>query len=292
MLRTTTGLLRRARGYENRIMYYAYRRQRIRYLPQKLAHAKSPLANKSNPEEFGNTWDQRTGPEWMYRMRNRNEYRHWPWVTWKDDPVGTGAHALSLVPSRSFSAKNDTLGGVNSDAAVSRSAQLYRLVGEHYRVPNHYPVTCMAPFIARYTNKVWSKTELVRHLEKLEANGWTTIQEVVEQFEKISAWNDRCHSIPRSLLVHVQKLGTDMIRQNAQKQFRSEMQSKGYLRTNEMVRYFALPYLRTGPAMPTTLEQPSGVYPAGVYRQMNGGMVKIHRAYTLDQKHGAAMYPY
>lgn len=280
MLRHCRIALKRAKGYENRVMYFSYRRQNAGYLPPKLAHRKDPTANK-NPEEYHETWDQRTGVEWFYKMRRRNQYRHWPWVTWKDDPI---RHHADGVSRRAFSVKN---------AAVSEKPlwNLYELVGQDYRLANTAPVIALAPIIALYTAKVWSKKVLEGYLAKLEPL-WPTVHAVQSKFSDVEAWNRKTNALPPGLMTHLKYLADDVVLLNQKKAFRLEQHEKGYLRTNDMQRYFALPYLRTAAAaMPTTLEQPQGIYPRGAYTENNGKGVKIHPSYRLDGRTRHAMYP-
>ncbi|PWV05992.1 hypothetical protein C3747_121g17 [Trypanosoma cruzi] len=118
---TLLALGSRAKGYENRVMVYAHRRHRSWYQPPKLPHARSPLANKP-PEEYGNTWDPRSGVDWYYRMRHRGAYRHWPWARWSDDPV---RHHRETPFNRTFShnshGSNDGVPLWNYYAEVGRS---------------------------------------------------------------------------------------------------------------------------------------------------------------------------
>lgn len=86
MLANTRNGLKRASGYQNRVMVYAHRRQRARYLPPKTPYVRSPLANKS-PEHYHEIWDPHSGIDWYNRLRHRGAYRHWPWAKWSDDPI-------------------------------------------------------------------------------------------------------------------------------------------------------------------------------------------------------------
>ncbi|EAN80496.1 hypothetical protein, conserved [Trypanosoma brucei brucei TREU927] len=272
----------RAKGYENRVMVYAHRRHRAWYLPPKLAHARSPLANKS-PDEYGNTWDPRTGVEWYHRLRRRGAYRHWPWARWNDDPV---RQHQELSCRRTFSA---AVTGANEGVPLWN---YYAEVGQEYGLPSHFPLSFMAPFIHQYTSRAWSRKEIERHLKVVEERtGLRTIQQACDATSELLEWGEEeMGVVPHGLLQHVVMLAEDIVLQNKKKAYRKAAHERGILRTTTMERYYALPHLRTGPPMPTTLEQPSGEFPWGKFSTMVGG-TRIHPLYRPDGFFKDNMYP-
>ncbi|EPY31117.1 hypothetical protein STCU_03614 [Strigomonas culicis] len=248
----------RAKGYNNRVMVYAHRRQRARYLAPKAAHVRSPLAHKQ-PEEYAQNWDIRSGVEWHNRLRRRGHYRHWPWARWVDDPV---RFHEDTTHRRLFAA---------TDAAANEGLpewNYYAEVGQDYRTPAHFPLRYTAPFIHLYTNKLWSLEVLEGYLDKVaEGTGLHTIEAVAADVPALRRWGERQAGalVPRGVLRHVELVTADVVLYNHKLQHRREQHEQGaVLRTAEMERYYALPYLR-GPAMPTTLAQAEGMYPYGKY---------------------------
>jgi len=270
----------RAHGYQNRVMVYAHRRQKSRYLAPKNPHVRSPLANKT-PEEYGNNWDPRTGVEWYYRMRHRNHYRHWPWAKWNDDPV---RQHQDNTHRRTF---HVATGAANQGQP---EWNYYKEVGQEYRTPSHFPLPYVAPFIHQYTSKVWSLPTITDHLTAIaERTGLRSIEEAARGGEKLQKLAASADDIPRGLLHHLQLVVEDVVLQNGRKTYRQTQHEKGVLRTREMVRYYALPYLK-GAAMPETLAQPSGAYPWGRYTYMDGS-VRIHPLQRPDARFKGNLYP-
>ncbi|KEG14328.1 hypothetical protein DQ04_00521130 [Trypanosoma grayi] len=263
-------------------MVYAHRRHSARYLPPKLAHTRSPLANKS-PEEYGNTWDPRTGVEWYYRMRRRNAYRHWPWARWTDDPV---RHHRETACNRTFSAASD---GPNDGVPLW---DYYAEVGQEYTTPSHFPLHYMAPFIHQYTGKVWPRNEIEHYLKVIEQRtGLRSIESLHEDLPRLREWGEtEMGMVPHGLLQHVEMLAREIVSQNEKKAFRKKMHENGILRTATMERYYALPHLRSGPSMPIALKQPSGEYPWGKYTRMLGDE-RIHPLQRPDGLYKDNMYP-
>lgn len=283
MLRTTpVALGPRASGYMNRVMVYAHRRRNARYLAPKLAHARNPLANKL-PEEYGNTWDPRTGVEWHNRMRHRGHFKHWPWARWTDDPIRF--HQDSVC--------RRTVSAANAVATEGRPEwDYYAEVGQAYETPSHFPLSYTAPFIYQYTASCWTRKELQGYLERIEReSGVRTIADAAARREALFEWwhHAAMGAVPIGVVQHLELVAADVVRQNQRKAFRVEQHELGVLRTREMARYYALPYLN-GPAMPVELAQPSGAYPNGKYTQMNSKM-KIHPLQQPDGWYKHNMYP-
>lgn len=283
MLRSTPlSLSSRAKGYMNRVMVYAHRRHKARYLAPKNAHVHSPLANKS-PEEYANTWDPRTGVEWYNRMRHRNHFRHWPWARWQDDPIRFHQDGVCRrTVSAASAAAND--GAPEWD--------YYAEVGQAYETPSHFPLSYTAPFIYQYTAKSWSRAELQTYLERVEqGSGVRTIAEAVAKREALYAWwqSAAMDTVPLGVLQNLELVARDIVAQNTRQAYRTAQHENGVLRTREMVRYYALPHLR-GPAMPVTLVQPSGEFPNGKFRQMTEP-VSMHPLQRPDGRYKHNMYP-
>lgn len=283
MLRTThVSWASTAKGYMNRVMVYAHRRRKARYLAPKNAHVRSPLAHKV-PEEYGNTWDPRSGVEWHNRMRNRNHYRHWPWARWTDDPVRFHQDSVCrrTVSASSTAANNGT-----------PEWDYYGEVGQAYETPSHFPLSYTAPFIYQYTARCWSREDLQSYLERIEqSSSLRTIADVVSRREALYTWwhSAGMNVIPLGVLQHLELVSRDIVAQNARKSYRNQQHERGILRTPEMERYYALPHLR-GPSMPVKLAQPSGKYPSGKFTQMVED-VAIHPLQKPDARYKHNMYP-
>lgn len=303
LLRVTPPLLAsRGSGYHNRVMVYAHRRQRAFYLSPKKAHKQDPTMNKP-VEEYGNTWDPRSGIEWYYRMRQRNHYRHWPWARWTDDPV---RFHEDFTHRRTFSA----LAGSTNEGMPEWN--YYEEVGQEYNTPSHFPLAYVAPFIHQYTGKLWSPEQLEAFLETIATcTGLRTIEDAAKNPSVLRAFGGNQHAVqqqlkvtsankaplptasgtvPLGLLAHVELVTKDIVDQNARRAYRQEQQCGGVLRTREMVRYYALPYMRRGPAMPQLLAQPSGEYPWGKYTYIKEP-VDFHPLQRPDGRFGHNMYP-
>lgn len=271
-----------AKGYMNRVMVYAHRRRKARYLAPRNAHVRSPLANKS-PEEYGRTWDPRTGVEWHNRLRNRNHYRHWPWARWTDDPI------RHHRPTGSWRTVSATQQGCYDGLP---EWDYYAEVGQDYHTPVHFPLSFTAPFILQYTAKCWTRETLTGYLETIQANsGICTIADAAARPDELYTWwsTSAMASIPLGVLQHVELLSKDMVLQARKKAFRHQQQQRGILRTADMERYYALPPLR-GPAMPVQLAQPSGAYPTGKYTYMMAD-TPIHPLQQPDGRYTHNMYP-
>lgn len=185
MLASTRNGLKRAAGYQNRVMVCAHRRQRARYLPPKTPYVRSPLANKS-PEHYHETWDPHSGIEWYNRLRHRGAYRHWPWAKWTDDPIrfhedqtcrrtfsalddaplsyGKESAALSDVDGchgRKYPSPTPT---VHSNAGAPLF-DYYAEVGEAYHgISPSCPLEALAQIIHPYVRAVWTKEAVRRFL--------------------------------------------------------------------------------------------------------------------------------
>lgn len=279
--RTPISLGSKAKGYHNRVMVYAHRRKKARYLAPNKPHSHSPTANKS-PEEYGNTWDPRSGIDWYNRMHKRNHYRHWPWARWEDDPVRQHEDPTSR---RTFSA----LCAAANDGLPE--FDYYQEVGQDYATPSHFPLTYVAPFIHQYTGKVWSRPKLVGYLEVIQTGtGLRSIEAVAQDLPLLRQWGqEQGGAVPLGVLLHVELVVLDIVRYNQRKHHRKVMHEGGVLRDRDMVRYYALPHLR-GVAMPVKLRQPGGAYPWGRYTYIRDS-VEVHPLQRPDGRYAHNMYP-
>jgi hypothetical protein len=274
-----TGIcLARAKSYFGRFMHLPYKHQKAYYKMPRFATMKNPIANKT-PEEYGDTWDQRTGLEWYRKLRHRGIYAHWPWARWTDDPI---RHHRIEANNRTFSL---LLAGSNNGAP---EWNYYEEVGEDYGVPAHYPLEAMEPFISTYANKAWPRGQIKGFLRALQKE-FATIAELSAGVDQARMWNERSNAVPVSFFQHAVYLSQDIAALEKKKEYRRKEHERGVLRTRTMQRYYALPYL-VGPAMPTTLEQPSGVYYEGLFNRMAGG-TDIHPQFKLDGVKTHAFYP-
>eukprot|EP00658_Telonema_sp_P-2_P035758 TRINITY_DN25959_c0_g1_i2.p1 TRINITY_DN25959_c0_g1~~TRINITY_DN25959_c0_g1_i2.p1 ORF type:complete len:167 (-),score=45.38 TRINITY_DN25959_c0_g1_i2:88-588(-) len=119
----------------------------------------------------------------------------------------------------------------------------------------------------------WSQAQIEESLKLLEPQ-WPTFFNVADNLEAINRWNEVSNSLPYGLLRHVELCSIDVVLQNDRKEYRIQQHDASVLRTPDMDRYFALPYT-TGPSVPTTLQQPVGVYPEGRYSTMNLSLIHI-----------------
>jgi hypothetical protein len=278
MLRITRSFGGRAKGYFNRVMHYPHRRVTPRWLGNNNVEKHNPI-NWKQIEEYKDTTVQRTGAEWYHRMKRRLKYRHWPWATWRDDPVRRHKEPSSR---RSFSMRN------MREEAGSPLWDWYALVGQDYGIPDSAKVTVLAQFIHTYTNKTWSMQQLQRYLEKVERE-WPTVADAHRCLTDIQQWCTRTNALPSGLLQHLSMLIRDVVLLNRKKAHRQRNHESGVLRTNTMERYFALPYTR-GPAMPVELQQADGVYPCGKWLTMDNSCV-VHPEFRLDGKIKNFMLP-
>ncbi|CBH18620.1 hypothetical protein, conserved [Trypanosoma brucei gambiense DAL972] len=200
-----------------------------------------------------------------------------------DDPV---RQHQELSCRRTFSA---AVTGANEGVPLWN---YYAEVGQEYGLPSHFPLSFMAPFIHQYTSRAWSRKEIERHLKVVEERtGLRTIQQACDATSELLEWGEEeMGVVPHGLLQHVVMLAEDIVLQNKKKAYRKAAHERGILRTTTMERYYALPHLRTGPPMPTTLEQPSGEFPWGKFSTMVGG-TRIHPLYRPDGFFKDNMYP-
>lgn len=216
-------------------------------------------------------------------MRRRNAYRHWPWARWTDDPV---RKHKEVSYNRTFSRASDK----SNDGVPLWN--YYAEVGQEYNTPSHFPLHYMAPFIHQYTGKVWSKNDIERYLKVIEErSGLLSIQAAHDDLPRLLEWGEsEMGVVPHGLIQHVEMLAGEIVLENKKKAFRKKMQEAGILRTPTMERYYALPHLRTGPAMPVAFKQPSGAFPWGKYSQMLE-RTNIHPLQKPDGFYKENMYP-
>lgn len=322
LLSATNALLKRAKGYNNRVMVYSHRRSKARYLPPKTPYVRSPLANKE-PEEYGNTWDPHIGIEWYNRLRQRGAYRHWPWVRWSDDPI---RQHHDPTCRRTLSCRQE------ASNECTPQWDYYAEVGRAYDVDPTDPITTVGTFIYPFVARVWCRSAVEEFLRAVaSATGATSIIQVHEREREILAWAERGlsaipmsrHSpppaedsshtglparsaahiaaeteteeercVPKGFVQHLILVCRDIVLQHKRKQFRVLQHTQGaVLRTREMERYYALPYTVRGPAMPEELAQPDGLYPWGKYTQMNDDRLQIHPLHTPDKWYKDNLYP-
>lgn len=183
----TRSCLKRASGYQNRVMVYAHRRQRARYLPPKTPYVRSPLANK-DPEQYYDTWNPHSGIEWYNRLRHRGAYRHWPWARWSDDPIRfhedpTCRRTLSAALDEGYpSTGGDGREGkaphvaasVNEPAHANACVPLwdyYAQVGQAYHgITAHSPLEALAEVIHPYVRQVWPRSVVHYFLSSISQN--------------------------------------------------------------------------------------------------------------------------
>lgn len=283
MLRTSCVALGRSSNYARRNPHLPANEFKPRYEPMKRPNRRSALANKNDPTEYKNTDDQRVGVEWYHRLKGRGLYRHWPWVRMNDDPIRHHKDP-DAAPSRSFSVLDDK---PQNGVPIWN---YYEETGRDYATSNVCPAHYMAPFIALFAGTTWSQTQIEESLKLLEPQ-WPTIFDVADNLEAINRWNEVSNALPYGLLRHVELCSIDVVLQNDRKEYRNQQHDASVLRTPDMDRYFALPYT-TGPSVPTTLQQPVGVYPEGRYSTMNGNVVRIHALQAPAKYLDDSQHPY
>eukprot|EP00744_Colponema_vietnamica_P024159 GILI01035180.1.p1 GENE.GILI01035180.1~~GILI01035180.1.p1 ORF type:complete len:278 (-),score=29.07 GILI01035180.1:71-904(-) len=236
---------------------------RERWLPPRRPHRGTSIANKTRAEDIKNTEDTRRGVDWYNRIRGRKEYLHWPFIKMTDDPIRRHQDP-DRMPSRAFSLLDTQC---NSGVPLWN---YYEETGRDYQISMDAPTPYLAKFIALYTAKVWSESEIEQYLSKLVSSDaqFATIGGIVANSEALAEHNDNIGCLPAGLLAHVMMCARDIETYNTRKAYRHKMQRSGVLRTNDMERYFALPYLTIGgqaASVPVAHKQPFGVYPEGEY---------------------------
>eukprot|EP00796_Vickermania_ingenoplastis_P001562 gene1562-946_t len=300
LLRITDVCLKRAKGYNNRVMVYAHRRNKARYLAPKNPFVRSPLANKS-PEEYGETWNPRSGIEWYNRLRQRGAYRHWPWAKWSDDPVRFHEDETSR---RTISALHET-----SNECLPLW-DYYAEVGMDYRTSSDAPLAEVGDFIQPYVGSIWGRPTITRFLETIKTQlGIHTVEEAAAKADVLLEWAEDqfldgppsassgtaaspSPVVPKGFVQHVVLVCRNVVLCNQKKAFRATQHTeKSVLRTRDMERYYTLPYLN-GPDMPRSRAQASGAYPWGKYTMMNDLKgISIHPLQLPDRWFKENMYP-
>lgn len=283
MLRQTAVGLGRSKSYARRNPHLPANEFKPRYRAATKPQRRSALANKEDPLDFKDTHDQRVGIDWYHRIRGRGLYAHWPWVRMSDDPVRLHKDP-DAAPSRSLSALEDKpQNGVPL-------WDYYCETGRDYATANVCPAHYMAPLIALFAGTTWSEATIEAMLKLLEPQ-WPTIGDVANNIDAVNAWNEVSGALPYGLLRHIELCSVDIVLQNDRKAFRTERHDASELRTLDMERYYAMPYTQ-GPAVPTTLKQPEGVYPVGRYSSMNGGTVRAHPLQAPPKYKDGDYHPY
>lgn len=319
---STAVCLRRASGYHNRVVVFAHRRNKARYLAPKTPYKRTPLANK-NPESYHETWDPRSGIEWYNRMRHRGAYRHWPWATWSDDPIRF--HQKTIV-HRPISKKDDA----NNSGDATPLWDYYREVGQAYDIsdPETTSIQTLGTYMHPYVRHLWSRERIAQFLKTIEeeVKEAHSVASVAKHPESLLGWLDALESQregdtpseceessrpPKAFMQHVVLLCADVVLYHSKLQHRArEHQERGVLRTREMEKYFALPYLHVLPdtpyseetkgaavgvrglehpmvgipAMPVRLEQASGQYPWGKYTYMGDDVMSRGEVVTKEKR--------
>lgn len=191
----TRQCLKRASGYQNRVMVYAHRRQRARYLPPKTPYVRSPLANKT-PDHYHETWDPHSGIEWYNRLRHRGAYRHWPWAKWSDDPIRfhedpTCRRTLSALNGCLPYGEEDREGNVapqtsgplvNGPAHLNAGSPLwdyYSEVGEAYHgITANSPLEALTQVIHPYVRHIWPKDVVRQFLLTIERGAKLSVKTI------------------------------------------------------------------------------------------------------------------
>lgn len=225
--------------------------------------SRSPFSNK-HPTEWGDTWDRRDGVEWRQRAGRRGVFVGWPWISWRDDPV----RQHRKPKSRTFSAQLAASGNVGFPLWDH-----YAETATEYRLPNTAVTTAALPHVSVYTSASWPHDDIVSFLNQIAAD-FPTLDVIAHNPDALRTWrstNRRC-TVPPGFIEHVILFSRDLLRHNAKKAYRVELQRRGVLRTNEMARYYALPRVTAGqPVMPDKLEQAEGKEPEGAYTWLLSG---------------------
>lgn len=277
MIRLTPPQLK---SYFAKVKHLPVNHVRPRFLAPRRPHRASPFANKVRPEAIKNTEDQHRGIEWYNRTRNRKEYRHWPFIKMSDDPIRHHKNPEDL-PSRSFSVNDEQC------QAGRPLWNYYNETSRDYKTATTCPASFMSDFISVFTAKVWNKDTIVEYLKKAEAAGYPDIASIADPHRRFLSWNKKTNTMPHYLAIHATMCAKDISLYNMRRAYRQKMQTQAVLRTVEMERYFALPYLHTKenvevPAQP----QPLGVFPEGEYLYSRAAKKYVHAIqggrYTSD----------
>lgn len=266
-------------SYNRRFTFLGRRHGKAFFMPKNQPYAKSPYAHKWS-HEFTDTWDQRTGLDWDDRLRGKNLYKGWPWVNWKHDPV---RHHAPLH-SRALSAKDDK-------ATVGMPEyNYYAETGHDYKMPDDTPLVYVAEFIAPHAAGAWSWECMQQHLTTL-AERYPTVGAVAADSDALREWVALAGVVPLSFAEHVVMVCSDAVELNRRKAHRRREHRQGVLRTRDQQRYYALPPMVVGPAMPVKFEQTGGKAHEGDFTNNVGMHKHVHPVTVMDRKFGRAFMP-
>jgi hypothetical protein len=275
MLRATLPL---QRSYRQRSMEVPHRWYGRKFM-QRFRIRKGPFTNKT-PEEYSDRDNWKTGFAWKDRMLHRGSERHWPWVSWHDDPVGRETER-SNPGRRTFSVS------VERSAVPIPRYNVYEIAKRDFRASPALPLVTLAPILHSHVGDRVQLADCEKHLTHI-AGRFPTALDVAKHGDELVDWCTSTADVPIGVAHHVRNLCSVLIAQQARKHYRQMEHLRGVLRTNSMERYYAAPPVVTGPFMPQELAQPAHRL-ATPYRKMMGGF-ELHES-ILTRRSGRDKYP-
>lgn len=254
MFRNSPSLLISGR-YLNREPHFPYKKSKAWYKFKFGVDVRTkPQLNKDDPLEWMNPVTARMGREWYHKHTRSHSFIGWPYISWRNDPIRH--HKDSRVATRTLSKKMELSGNAGYPLWDH-----YEEAGIDYHLPNDAKTSAVLPFITIHAGSNWSQESVTNFLDAIEKK-FPTVEVVSTDPEAVRAWRDSTvegNKVSPGFIEHLILCCRDVLRNNSKKDFRRLLHSKGYLRTNDMTRYYALPYVKDGsPVMPEKLEQPEG----------------------------------
>jgi hypothetical protein len=254
MFRSSPSLLRPS-NYLYREPHFPYKKSKAWYkFKFGFENRLNPQANRDDASTWTNPLETRQGGDWYMKHRRRHQYVGWPYISWQNDPIRH--HKDTAVSNKTLSKKMERSGNAGFPLWDH-----YEESGLDYGLPNDATVAATHPFLVIHCGSTWSDETITAFLSALGAK-FPTVSDVSTRPDDVRAWRDSTpegHKVAPGFVEHMILCCRDILRNNSKKDYRRLLHSKGYLRTSDMVRYHALPYLKDGhPVMPEKLEQPAG----------------------------------
>ncbi len=270
------------RGYMYREAHFPYLKSKLRYRLKFGIQRNHPLSNK-DPSEWNKPWISREGEEWYHRDRRRHSFVGWPYISWKDDPIRHHKNPDVAASKRTLSAKMEAHGNMGYPLWDH-----YAELGMDYQLSNSASPKTALNFMLIHIGSTWPHATVEGFLETVSAK-FRTLEEISENPDAVRQWRSETpegNKLPPGFVEHLILFARDVMRNNSKKAYRRLLHSRGHLKTNDMTRYYALPYVKVDtPAMPVKLEQPAGKEDPGEYLWLTQKAMKnIHPLISAKTK--------
>ena len=263
------------RSYNHRSPHIKVRWWKRRYLAPKTMSNYTPWVGRT-PDEYGfDTHMLRMGKDWGDRVNKRGLFRHWPWVSMNDDPVGDQLR-IDSRSVRAFSCKADR------EAEAVPRFDMYADSGRDYRMRATIPLSAITDVLHENVAAQYSRSQCERFIA-VAAERYPTPAALAAAGDDVTAWAKAGAVVPFAIAKHLELICADVVKQHARKTYRAVQQGAGVLRTLEMERYYAIPPVVSGPAMPTTLAQAPNASPAP-FMWMWRMPVRVSPEYKFDRR--------